>query len=367
MDILAAANLINYFGKSDQVDDIEITPVLIKKNEVYLAIYGLGAIRDERLNRMWNQKNVKFIRPSEEQGKNKFFNIFVLHQNRDYGRGAKSCIHESMIPEWMDLVIWGNEHECIPKLVESLVGTYRIYQPGSSVATSLCAGESLSHPKSFGFIEIRKTREFRLTVIPFCYLRPFKFSEISLSDNRFGLDPNDTKIEEKMKKLISKCINELIIEAREEGKDMICKSENIENNQTSLSSIHHIQRKFTIKNSEKVIIRLRIEHNGFPTINITRLGAPFINDVANIYDIVSFSKQRTKSVTDGRAVEGVKNKRLKSLQNIFKNGEEDEIQKIRIEDLVTNTLQSNNKQLNLLPEMEMSKVGSSFLIIFIFY
>lgn len=33
-------------------------------------------------------------------------------QNRDLGRGKKNCIHESMIPEWIDLVIWGHEHEC---------------------------------------------------------------------------------------------------------------------------------------------------------------------------------------------------------------------------------------------------------------
>jgi hypothetical protein len=39
-----------------------------------------GAVRDERLNRMWTLKKVKFVRPSEDQGKENFFNIFVLHQ-----------------------------------------------------------------------------------------------------------------------------------------------------------------------------------------------------------------------------------------------------------------------------------------------
>eukprot|EP01038_Epipyxis_sp_PR26KG_P017126 gene17126-23571_t len=120
LDLLAVSNLINYFGKVDRVDDIEITPILIRKDKTNLAIYGLGAIRDERLNRMWNQKKVKFVRLTEEQGRDEFFNIFLLHQNRDYGRGSKNCVHESMIPEWMDLVIWGNEHECQPRLVESL-------------------------------------------------------------------------------------------------------------------------------------------------------------------------------------------------------------------------------------------------------
>jgi double-strand break repair protein MRE11 len=101
LDLLAISNLLNYYGKCDNVENIEITPILMRKGNTKVALYGLGAIRDERLNRMWNQKKVKFIRLSHEQGRDDYFNIFVLHQNRDYGRGKKNCIHESMIPEWM--------------------------------------------------------------------------------------------------------------------------------------------------------------------------------------------------------------------------------------------------------------------------
>ena len=67
----------------------------------HIAIYGLGAVRDERLNRLWSSNNVKFIRPTNTTNNTnsdttsngngnsniKYFNIFVLHQNRDYGRG----------------------------------------------------------------------------------------------------------------------------------------------------------------------------------------------------------------------------------------------------------------------------------------
>jgi double-strand break repair protein MRE11 len=158
MDLLAVSNLLNYFGKADKVDDVEVHPILIRKGDTHIALYGLGAVRDERLNRMWNQRRVKFVRPSAEQGRDKYFNIFVLHQNRDYGRGSKNCIHESMIPEWMDLVVWGNEHESKPRLEESLVGTFRIFQPGSTVATSLVEGESANHPKGLGFLEVRSTK-----------------------------------------------------------------------------------------------------------------------------------------------------------------------------------------------------------------
>jgi double-strand break repair protein MRE11 len=91
LDVLAISNYINYFGKSDRADDVEITPILLNKNGTKLALYGLGAIRDERLNRMWRQKKVKFVRPRENDDDdvdNKWFNILILHQNRDYGRGV---------------------------------------------------------------------------------------------------------------------------------------------------------------------------------------------------------------------------------------------------------------------------------------
>ena len=60
LDLLSVTNLINYFGRYNEVDRVEISPVLIKKGGTLVAIYGLGNMRDERLNRMWNQKKVTF-------------------------------------------------------------------------------------------------------------------------------------------------------------------------------------------------------------------------------------------------------------------------------------------------------------------
>ena len=81
LDLLSASNLVNYFGKAEQVDSIDITPILLRKGGTLLAIYGLGAIRDERLNRMWNLKKIRFVRPPLDQNRDEFFNIFVIHQN----------------------------------------------------------------------------------------------------------------------------------------------------------------------------------------------------------------------------------------------------------------------------------------------
>ena len=125
LDLLSVANMVNYFGGSDRVDDVEIHPVLLQKGRSRIALYGLGNMRDERLNRMWQQKKVRFLRPSSSDGET-YFSIFVLHQNRDVGRGRNTCVHESMIPIWMDLVVWGHEHECEIAPRESAVGTFRV-------------------------------------------------------------------------------------------------------------------------------------------------------------------------------------------------------------------------------------------------
>lgn len=43
-----------------------------------------------------------------------WFNIFVLHQNRmQHSASAKNTIREGYLARFLDIVIWGHEHECI--------------------------------------------------------------------------------------------------------------------------------------------------------------------------------------------------------------------------------------------------------------
>jgi hypothetical protein len=60
MDLLNSCNLLNYFGKAERVDDIELYPILIRKGQTKLALYGLGNIRDERLHRTFKANKVKW-------------------------------------------------------------------------------------------------------------------------------------------------------------------------------------------------------------------------------------------------------------------------------------------------------------------
>jgi len=51
MDLLHACGLINYFGKCLSLEAVELSPLLMEKGATRLALYGLGAMKDERLHR----------------------------------------------------------------------------------------------------------------------------------------------------------------------------------------------------------------------------------------------------------------------------------------------------------------------------
>ena len=132
--------------------------------------------------------DIKFQKQRDGLDK-QWFNIFVIHQNRDKGRGIKNCVHESMIPDWIDLVLWGHEHESDINPVESTQG-YHITQPGSTVATSLVEGEAKT--KHCGILDIKFTKgegpEFRLQPVVMKKVRPFKMNEIILNNGLDGFD-----------------------------------------------------------------------------------------------------------------------------------------------------------------------------------
>lgn len=278
LDLLDIANLVNYIGRQEEVNKVEIAPVLVKKKGTYLALYGLGSMRDERLNRMWQNSNVTFLRPSQHStaGENppEFFNLFALHQNRDKGRGTKNCVHEAMIPEWMDLVCWGHEHECCIEPHESVVGTFRITQPGSSVATSLVAGEAVT--KHIGILDIRG-QAFRLRPIPLTQVRTFVVGEISLQEQR-NLDPDDPKIEQKVKQLLQEQVELLIHQAKRKRQELQTNAKQ-NSNVIALAAEHPLANKMA--KPDEVLVRLKVEHSGFSVLNNQRFGAQFIGQVAN--------------------------------------------------------------------------------------
>ncbi|KAJ2583179.1 meiotic recombination, partial [Coemansia sp. RSA 1797] len=109
IDVLAVNGLVNYFGRTHEVDNIRVSPVLLRKGQTHLALFGLGNVRDERLHRTMARKHVTMCQPAERA--DEWFNLMVLHQNR-VAHGPKNHIPEHFLSSFLDLVVWGHEHQC---------------------------------------------------------------------------------------------------------------------------------------------------------------------------------------------------------------------------------------------------------------
>lgn len=188
VDVLASSGLVNHFGHVASVDEVIVRPVLLQKGSTFVAIYGLGAMHDQRLHRCFERRQVQFLKPLNPPPVSgaRWFNILLFHQNRGIRAGggpggavgsqAKAGIPESMLRGYgFDLVIWGNEHEqlMVPQGSEG----FDIIQPGSTIMTSLSAGES--NPKQYGILEVRGP-QYRVTPHPLRSIRPVVRRQVEL-------------------------------------------------------------------------------------------------------------------------------------------------------------------------------------------
>ncbi|WVY99971.1 hypothetical protein V8G54_026041 [Vigna mungo] len=272
VDILSACNLVNYFGKTvlggSGVGQIALHPILIRKGSTAVALYGLGNIRDERLNRMFQTPHaVQWMRPESQEGcqVSDWFNILVLHQNR-VKTNPKNAINEHFLPRFLDFIVWGHEHECLVDPQEVPGMGFHISQPGSSVATSLIDGES--KPKHVLLLEI-KGNQYRPTKIPLTSVRPFEYTEVILKDEP-DIDPNNQcSILEHLDKVVGKLIEK--------------------------SSKQVVNRK----ELKLPLIRVKVDYSGFMTINPQRFGQKYVGKVANPQDILIFSKATKRTKVEG--------------------------------------------------------------------
>ena len=114
----------------------------------------------------------------------------MLHQNKFKGvvhdRPRDESILESQIPDFFDLVVWGNEHECIPQVRECLETKVHFLQPGSTVVTSYA--ESEAKPKHCFVLKVKRDGAFTVKPLRLRCVRRFLFKDVALKAS--GLAPN---------------------------------------------------------------------------------------------------------------------------------------------------------------------------------
>lgn len=61
MDVLSATGFVNYFGKWTDLTRVVIPPIILKKRNTHVALYGLSYINDQRLSRLYRDEKVTFV------------------------------------------------------------------------------------------------------------------------------------------------------------------------------------------------------------------------------------------------------------------------------------------------------------------
>ncbi|GLA42738.1 meiotic recombination [Aspergillus niger] len=275
LDLLQVSGLINYYGRTPESDNIQIKPVLLQKGRTKLALYGMSNVRDERLFRTFRDGKVKFYQPSIQ--KEDWFNLMSVHQNH-YAHTETGYLPENFLPEFLDLVVWGHEHECLinPRLNPET--KFHVMQPGSSVATSLVPGESVA--KHVAILSITG-REFKCEPIRLKSVRPFAMREIILSEEKGAQklarkDNNRTEVT----RLLMEIVEELIEEAKTEWLEMQDETAEDEELEVPLP-----------------LVRLRVETStpeggSYDCENPQRFSNRFVGKVANVNDVVQFYRKK---------------------------------------------------------------------------
>ena len=260
IDIFANKEL-NYFGKISNYENFDLFPILFQKGKIKIALYGIGYIKYERLYLALQNKKVNYHRPDDYKN---WFNILIVHQNRfkghNIGKNKKNYLPEAFIPSFFDLVIWGHEHECFTEPIYNSEVGFHIYQPGSSIATSLIQAEAKM--KHIGLCEITGDK-FRIIPIKLESVRPFIYNQFELK--QFS---NIIKNQEDIEKILCDKIDEALKEV-----DLGRKNEP------------------KIYNDLLPIIRLKIEYSGYSMVRTIQMLRKYYDKIANINDVIQFWKK----------------------------------------------------------------------------
>ncbi|KAK3638884.1 meiotic recombination [Elasticomyces elasticus] len=305
LDLLQISGLVNYYGRTPESDNILIKPVLLQKGSTKLALYGMSNVRDERLFRTFRDGKVKFFQPGTQ--KEDWFNLMSVHQNH-HAHTETAYLPEKFLPSFMDLIVWGHEHECLIEPRTNPEQGFRVMQPGSSVATSLMPGEAV--PKKVAILSITgkemKTESIRLTTV-----RPFVMREIALMESsemrELAMHEDHPDAKAKLSGYLVSIVNELIEEAKEQWVEARREAGKPDDDEEA-------------GNPPKPLIRLRVDYTApdggeFKLENPQRFSNRFQDLVANNTDVVQFHRKRTATKVGKGQAEMPESSILEQMEN----------------------------------------------------
>jgi double-strand break repair protein MRE11 len=192
----------------------------------------------------------------------------------------KGYLPENFLPEFMDFVVWGHEHECLISPRHNPEMGFDVMQPGSSVATSLMPGES--ETKHVAVLDITG-KEYKTKAIRLKSVRPFVMKEIALQDNPrmktlAKKENNRTEITNYLQGLVE----ELIEQAKTDWLEAQGPPEELDEDLEVPLPLIRLRVEYTAPDSGKYDLE-----------NPQRFSNRFVGRVANVNDVVQFHRKKT--------------------------------------------------------------------------
>ncbi|XP_059564107.1 double-strand break repair protein MRE11 isoform X3 [Myotis daubentonii] len=239
--------------------------------------------------------------------------------------GSTNFIPEQFLDDFIDLVIWGHEHECKIAPTKNEQQLFYVSQPGSSVVTSLSPGEAVK--KHVGLLRI-KGKKMNMQKIPLCTVRQFFMEDVVLADHPDIFNPDNPKVTQAIQSFCLEKIEEMLENAERE-------------------------RLGNVGQPDKPLIRLRVDYSGgFEPFNVLRFSQKFVDRIANPKDVIHFFRRREQKENTGEEINFGK-----FITKPFEGTT------LRVEDLVKQYFQTaeKNVQLSLLTERGMGEAVQEFV------
>lgn len=315
---LATCGLLNYFGlvKPGTDKKMHIEPIVLVKGSIKIALYGIGFIPDRKFRLAIEQGNVIFEKPAEDT-----FNVLVVHQNR-VGFDKSKYIPDEMFPKFFHLIIRGHEHTAqAPKKIPDSKVDGIVYQPGSTVATSISTMEAGA--KRVGLMTVklkastggddsspqsRYSLDYELIELKCCRTMIFKditqkevFIYIKSMDNRKKLTPIEYK--SIFRQFVIDRIGQLLATFKKEANEstQIIPSSEKSTHESSSTRTNDISIYDKLHRFQLPLMRIRLEYvskaERFDEDDVSSLFYPM--QVAN-RDIVKFKEQKIVMNPEGQ-------------------------------------------------------------------
>ena len=156
---------------------------------------------------------------------------------------------------------------------------------------------------------------------------------------------DEDKIEHKVSSVLEEEVQLMVLSAREKMEALLKDAREAGNDAWKESS----PIKYKLQSPNEVLVRIRVEHSGFSTLNNQRFGAKFVGDVANPNDMLLFHRKK-----DPKMASKIKKGKLQPIAP-------EELEQTNLDDLIRQQLEVGGGNMQVFGQQELADAMGDFV------